>query len=92
MTASTSVWADYDNIVASNQRNFKIGNINANSIGGLKFCKIKSWLLSAKFDVLVISETKIDASFPDNHFGADLSLLSYSQEDWWGRVNNLRKE
>ena len=38
---STSVWADYDDIVASNQRNFKIGHINANSIGGLKFCEIK---------------------------------------------------
>ena len=36
---STSVWADYDNIFASNQRNFKIGHINANNIGGLKFGK-----------------------------------------------------
>ena len=43
---STSVWADYDNIFVSNQRNFNIGHINANSIGGLKFCEIKSWLLS----------------------------------------------
>ena len=69
---STSVWADYDNIFGSNQRNFTIGHINANSIGGLNFFEIQSWLLSGKFDVLVISETKIDAGFPDSHFRVDV--------------------
>ena len=58
-------------LFAINQRNFKIGHINANNIGCLKFWEIKSWLLSGKFDFIVISETKIDASLPDSHFRVD---------------------
>ncbi|CAB4003053.1 Hypothetical predicted protein, partial [Paramuricea clavata] len=66
-----SVWADYDNIIEGNPKNVKTGHLNANSIGGFKFFEIKTWLLSGRFDVLVISETKIDASFPDSHFRVD---------------------
>jgi len=42
--------------------------IAKNSIGGFKFHEIKMWLLSGRLDLLVISESKIDASFPDSKF------------------------
>ena len=51
--------------------NFNLGHINANSIGGFKFHEIRSWLLSGRFDVLIISESKIDATFPDSMFYVD---------------------
>ena len=100
---STSVWADYDNIFASNQRNFKIVYINANNFGGLKFWEIKSWLLSRKYDFIVISETKIDASLPDSHVRVDGcrfcrhdreigggGLIIYVRSDiYFARVNKL---
>ena len=43
-------------------------NLNADSIAGLKFWDIKRWLLSDKFDVLIISETKLDSTFPTSSF------------------------
>lgn len=66
-----SVWTEFDNIARKHRGNFKIGHINVNSVGGFKFYEIKTWLLSGRFDVLVISETKIDASFPDSQFHID---------------------
>ena len=57
------IWANFDKIVEYYWSNFKIQHINANGIGGFKFYEIKNWLLSGRFDVLVISETKIDARF-----------------------------
>ena len=64
----TSVWTELDNIAQNYRSNFKIRHINANSIGGFKFHEIKTWLLSGRLDILVISETKIDGSFPDSQF------------------------
>ena len=46
--------------------NVKIGHVNVNSIAGFKFHEIKTWLLDGRFDILVISETKIDSTFPDS--------------------------
>ena len=56
----TSMWTEFDNIVQNYRLNFKLGHVNANSIGGFKFYEIRTWLLSGRFDILVISETKID--------------------------------
>ena len=54
---------------ANNHRsNLKLGHINANSIGGFKFNEIKTWLQSGRLDVLKISETKVDATFPNSMF------------------------
>ena len=39
-----------------------------NSIAGFKFWDIKRWFLSEKFDVLIISETKLDSTFPASQF------------------------
>ena len=68
MLAENEAWADFDKIVKNYGSNFKIAHINANSVGGFKFYEIKTWLLSGRLDLLVISETKIDASFPDSMF------------------------
>lgn len=67
----TSVWAEFDNIARKHSENLKISHINPNSVGGFKFYEIKSWLLSSRFDILVIYETKIDASFADIQFHID---------------------
>lgn len=64
----TSVWTEFDNIARKHRGNFKIGLVNANSVRGFKFYEVITWLLSGRFDVLVISETKIDASFLDSQF------------------------
>ena len=64
-------WSDFDQIARNNVSNFKLGHINANSIGGFKFHEIRSWLLSGRFDVLTISESKIDETFPDSMFHVD---------------------
>ena len=66
----TSMWTEFDNIAQNYCLNFKLGHVNANSIGGFKCYKVKTWLLSDRFDILVISETKIilDGSFPDSQF------------------------
>ena len=49
-------------------KNFKIGHINANSIAGLKFEEIRHWLELNYFDLLVITETKLNSTFPDSQF------------------------
>ena len=64
----TSLWTEFDNITQNYCSNFKIGHINVKSMGGFKFHEIKTWLLSGRMDILVISETKIDGSFPDSQF------------------------
>ena len=58
------IWANFYKIVEHCWSNFKIEHINANGISGFKFYEIKNWLLSGRFYVFVISETKIDARFP----------------------------
>lgn len=44
---------------------------NANSIAGHKFYEIRHWLQSGFFDILVISETKLDQTFPNSQFMID---------------------
>ena len=46
----------------------RLDMLTHNSIAGFKFQEIKTWLLDGRFDILVISETKIDSTFPDSHF------------------------
>lgn len=48
--------------------NLKIGHINASGKAGFKFLEIKGWLLSGRLDVLIISETKLDVTFPNSQF------------------------
>lgn len=49
----------------------KCGHINANSIAGFKFYEINQWLINRNFDVLVITETKLDSTFADALFHID---------------------
>ena len=65
------LWSQFDETAKKHITNFKMAHINANSVGGFKFDEIKSWLLAGRFDVLAISETKIDQSFPDSQFHVD---------------------
>lgn len=55
-------------ICQKHRSNTKTGHINANSIAGFKFHDIRTWLLSGRFDILLITETKIDASFSNGRF------------------------
>ena len=68
MLAENEIWADFDKVVKNYGSNFMITHINANSVGGFKLYEIKTWLVSGRLDLLVISESKIDASFPDSMF------------------------
>ena len=61
-------WSAFDSMVKRHRANTKIGHINANSIAGFKFHEIKNWLMSGRFDILLITETKIDASFSSSQF------------------------
>ena len=70
---------DFEKIAKEYMRNCKIGHINDNSIAGRKFYEIRHWLRSGFFDILVISETKLDQTFPKSQF-YDL-WLSLSQDD-----------
>lgn len=65
------VWTEFDEMANKHQTNVKIGHINANSIAGFKFHEIKSWLLSGRLDILIVSETKLDSSFPSSQFHVD---------------------
>lgn len=59
------------NIAKNYIKNCKIGHINANSIAGFKLYEIKQWLTQGLFDILVISETKVNETFPNSHFHVD---------------------
>ena len=63
-----NTWTSFDNLVKMHRRNVKIGHINANSIAGFKFHEIKNWLMSTRFDILAISETKLDKTYPESQF------------------------
>lgn len=58
----------YQKLALEHAKNFKIGHINANSIGRLKFEEITHWLELNYFDLLVITETKLNSTFPDSQF------------------------
>ena len=44
--------------------NMKLGHLNINSIGGFKLFEVKTCLGENLFDILVLSETKIDNNLP----------------------------
>ena len=48
--------------------NLKLAHLNVNSISGFKFFDAKNMLTNNLFDILVLSETKIDNSYPDSQF------------------------
>ena len=70
-TECNETWADFDKMAEKHRTNFKIGHLNANSIAGFKFQEIKTWLLSGRLDILVVSETKLDSTFPNSQFNVD---------------------
>lgn len=88
------MWIEFDNIAQKYRLNFKLGHVNANSIGGFKFYEIRTWLLSGRFDILVISETKIDGSFPDSQFQVEGFRLCRSDRKagGWGLMIYLRSD
>ena len=45
-----------------------IAHINANSVGRFKLYEMNTWLVCGRLDLLVISESKIDAGFADSMF------------------------
>ena len=53
----------------NNPNNFIVGHLNINTIRN-KFSAVKE-LLSQNLNLLVLSETKIDDSFPNNQFWID---------------------
>ena len=59
---------NYCEIARKHIKNCKIGHINANSIAGFNFFEIKQWLIKGLFDILIITETKIDVTFPIVNF------------------------
>ncbi|KAK2558583.1 hypothetical protein P5673_018760 [Acropora cervicornis] len=61
-------WNEFDAVLQQHRFNVKIGHVNVNSVAGFKFYEIITWLLDGRFDILVISETKIDSTFPDSQF------------------------
>ena len=62
------MWNEFDTVLQKHRANVKIGHINVDSIAGFKFHEIKTWLLDGRFDILVVSETKIDSTFPNSQF------------------------
>ena len=54
-------------------------------LGDSSFYEIRTWLLSGRFDILVISETKIDGSFPDSQFQVEGFRLCRSDRKAGGR-------
>ena len=49
-------------------KNTRIAYLNINSMAGLKFYEIKTFILQGLFDIIVLAETKIDAAFPGSQF------------------------
>lgn len=54
-----NTWTSFDTLVKTHRRNVKIGHINANSIGGVKFHEIKNWLMRGRFEI---------KTYPDSQF------------------------
>ena len=50
------------------QKNIRIAHLNINSIAGFKFGELKSFTSEDLFDIIVLSETKIDDGFPNSQF------------------------
>ena len=65
------IWSSFDAMANKRRANTKIGHINANNIAGFKFFEIRSWLMSGRFNILLITETKIDATFSNSQFNVN---------------------
>lgn len=59
---------EFNTVLLKHRTNVKIGHVNANFIAGVKFHENKTCLLDGRFDILVVSETKIDSTFPNSQF------------------------
>jgi exonuclease III len=60
-------------------KNFKIAHLNVNSIAGFKLHGIKYWLLKGNVDVLVLTETKLDATLPDTLSSLLMDIDSFDE-------------
>ena len=63
-STNTSTTTDF-NILDKYKANIKIAHFNVNSLAGFKFHEVKLWLSNYIFDVLVLTETKLDHTFLD---------------------------
>ena len=79
-----TTWTSFDTLVKTHRRNVKIGHINANSIAGFKFHEIKNWLMRGRFDILAISETKLDKTYPDSQFAIQGFRVCRSDRNIYG--------
>lgn len=66
--SESDVKASELNVLKRHANNLKLGHLNVNSISGFKFFDVKNMLTNNLFDILVLSETKIDNSYPDSQF------------------------
>lgn len=68
--SNTSVLLGYDDIAQRYIyiKNYKIAHINANGLAGFQFAEIQTWLSSFLFDLLIITETKLDNTLPNSQF------------------------
>ena len=74
-------------ILRKYSKNLKIGHININSVAGFKFFELKSLIPKSLFDIVVISECKVDHSFPDSHFCIKgFRLYRKDRDRFWGCV------
>ena len=78
-----------NNIRISNANKLIIGQLNINSLRN-KFDALKT-IISGKIDILVITESKLDESFPTNQFlteGFSLPFLR-DRDLKWGRGDHI---
>lgn len=84
-------WSAFDSLAKKHQANTQIGYINANRTVGFKFHDIRSWLLSGRFDILLITERKIDASFSNGQFNVDGFRMNRADRKHSWRWTNDKK-
>lgn len=65
---ANNVWTEFDDVLTHHRTNIKLAHLNVNNIAGFKFWDIQHWLLSEKFDVLILSGTKLDFTFSSSQF------------------------
>ena len=61
----------FSELLQKYSKNFKIAHMNIISIACFKLREIKSWLRRGYFDVLVLTETKLDKTLPNSQFVVD---------------------
>ena len=79
-----NTWTSFDTLVKTHRGNVKISHINANSIAGFQFIEIKNWLTRGRFDILAISETKLDKTYPDSQFAIQGFCMCQSDRNIYG--------